>query len=156
MGIPLTCYSFCTDVRTRHPAHTGDQPADLRAYHRKTHVFPAGCCHYRLPSILFLAPKKITGESPAMRGVLGACHALEMPFMFGTLHHPMEQRFAGTGPEAERLSEVMMNTWIAFVRTGDPNYEGPDTWPMYDRENRQTMLFGKACGGAVPPVSHTF
>ena len=82
-------------------------------------------------------------ESPAMRGALGACHALEMPFMFGTLHHPMEQRFAGTGPEADSLSEVMMDAWIAFARKGDPNHEGMDTWPVYDPESRRTMVFGR-------------
>jgi para-nitrobenzyl esterase len=82
-------------------------------------------------------------ESPAMRGALKACHALEMPFMFGTLHHPMEQRFAGTGPEAERLSDIMMDAWISFARNGDPNHEGMDTWQTYDRECRATMMFGK-------------
>ena len=36
-------------------------------------------------------------ESPARRGSLGACHALELPFMFGTLDAPTQDKFAGTG-----------------------------------------------------------
>ena len=79
-----------------------------------------------------------------MRGTLGSCHALEMPFMFGTLHHPMEQRFAGTSPEAERLSGLMMDAWIAFARNGNPSCESLGDWPTYG-DSRKTMILGKDC-----------
>jgi para-nitrobenzyl esterase len=87
-----------------------------------------------------------TWESPARRGALGACHALEMPFVFGTHTHPMEERFAGTGPEADRLSRLMMAAWIAFARTGDPNHEALGGWAVYDRQRRATMVFGRESG----------
>ena len=32
-----------------------------------------------------------------MRGALSACHALEIPFVFGTIDAPLQDRFAGTG-----------------------------------------------------------
>ncbi|MBW2062680.1 MAG: carboxylesterase/lipase family protein [Deltaproteobacteria bacterium] len=91
-----------------------------------------------------------TWESPAMRGALGACHALELPFVFGTLHHPMQERFAGTGPEAVRLSDQMMDAWIAFASSGNPNHEGLGSWEPYDTSQRASMLFGKesACTDA--------
>jgi para-nitrobenzyl esterase len=79
-----------------------------------------------------------TRESPAMRGALGACHALELPFVFGTLDTPGIDRFAGTGPEARALSEEMMDAWLTFARTG----EAP--WPTYEGGRRATMVFGPA------------
>ena len=84
-----------------------------------------------------------TWESPAMRGALGACHALEIPFVFGTLANPGMEKFAGSGPDAERLSTQMMDAWLAFARTGDPNHDGaPEQWPAYDATRRATMVFG--------------
>ena len=84
-----------------------------------------------------------TWESPAMRGALGACHALEIPFVFGTLANPGMDKFAGSGPAADRLSEQMMDAWLAFARTGDPNHDGAAVaWPTYDSSRRATMVFG--------------
>jgi para-nitrobenzyl esterase len=82
-----------------------------------------------------------TYASPARRGALGACHALEMPFVFGTLGAPGQDRFAGAGPEVERLSANMMDAWIAFARTGDPSHPGIGRWDPYDGETRPTMVF---------------
>jgi para-nitrobenzyl esterase len=59
--------------------------------------------------------------SPARHGALGACHAIELPFIFGTLAAPGMAAFSGSGPDAERLSGVMMDTWSAFARSGDPS-----------------------------------
>ncbi|MDD9935793.1 MAG: carboxylesterase/lipase family protein [Myxococcales bacterium] len=78
-------------------------------------------------------------ESPAMRGALRACHALDIPFVFGTLDAPLQDRFAGTGPDVERLSATMMDAWLAFARSGDPST--PElAWKPYDRKSRTTMV----------------
>jgi para-nitrobenzyl esterase len=82
-------------------------------------------------------------ESPAMGGALGACHALELPFVFGTLHDPGIDKFAGSGPDATRLSEQMMDAWLAFARNGDPNTDAAPQWPTYDGTRRATMVFGR-------------
>ena len=82
-------------------------------------------------------------ESPARRGAVGSCHALEMPFVFGTLWAPTQDRFAGSGPEAEALSRRMMDAWIAFARGGNPSHEGIGDWPAYDEAARQTMVFDR-------------
>ncbi len=92
-----------------------------------------------------------TWESPALRGALGSCHALEMPFVFGTCNHPMEQRFVGAGPEADRLSQKMMDSWIAFARTGDPNHEDLNGWEPYESQNRTTMIFNRQPGVQKAP-----
>ena len=59
-------------------------------------------------------------ESPAFGGLLGACHALELPFVFGAVHLPVVQMFSGAGPEVESLSEKMQKAWLAFAGSGDP------------------------------------
>ncbi|MPZ99743.1 MAG: carboxylesterase family protein [Dehalococcoidia bacterium] len=84
-----------------------------------------------------------TWESPARRGAFGSCHALEMPFVFGTLDAPTQDKFAGAGPEAERLSANMMDAWLAFVRSDNPSHEGIGEWPAWDADRRPVMVFGR-------------
>lgn len=86
-----------------------------------------------------------TWLSPGILGDLGACHALEVPFVFNTLKNPKMDVFAGKGPEAEALSEKMMDAWIAFARTGNPNHKNIPKWSSYDVQKRTTMAFGKEC-----------
>ncbi len=92
-----------------------------------------------------------THASPARRGALGSCHALEMPFVFGTLDAPTQDRFAGTGPEVEQLARNMMDAWLAFARTGNPAHEGIGAWPAYDGASRPTMVFDRQSCFASDP-----
>jgi para-nitrobenzyl esterase len=87
-----------------------------------------------------------TYASPARHGALGACHALEMPFVFGTLGAPTQDRFAGSGPAVERLSHQMMDAWLSFARTGRPGHEGIGRWDPYREPRRPTMVFDLASG----------
>ena len=87
-----------------------------------------------------------TWTSPAMGGKLGACHALELGFLFGTY----EENFSGTGPEADALSRNMQDTWVAFARTGDPSCESLGKWPAYG-ERRETMVLGRDSGVVGAP-----
>jgi para-nitrobenzyl esterase len=84
-----------------------------------------------------------TWESPARRGALGACHALELPFVFGTLDAPTMDRFAGRGPDAESLCSRIMDAWLAFARTGEPGHPGIPHWQPYDSERRPTMILDR-------------
>ena len=87
-----------------------------------------------------------TYPSPARGGSMGSCHALEMPFVFGTTNAPTQDRFAGTGPDVERLSANMMDAWLAFARAGSPGHEGIGPWPAYDATTRPTMVFDRQSG----------
>ena len=95
--------------------------------------------HHQANTFVYL----FTYESPARHGALGSCHALEMPFVFGTLDAPTQDRFAGTGPKVERLSRNMMAAWLAFAKTGNPAHEGIGPWPAYDSAGRATMVFDR-------------
>lgn len=87
-----------------------------------------------------------TWKSPALNGALGACHGLELGFVFGT----HDDAFCGRGREADRLSRSMQDGWVAFARTGDPSCEGIGAWRQYGEE-RSTMLLGRECSLAEAP-----
>jgi para-nitrobenzyl esterase len=93
-----------------------------------------------------------THESPARGGSLGACHALELPFVFGSHDQFTQQRFAGVGDKVKALSENMMDAWINFARTGDPSHAGIGRWSPYDTANRNTMIFGPETGAVDDPL----
>ena len=78
-------------------------------------------------------------KSPMLDGALGACHALDIPFTFGT--QAMAAEFAGSGPEADALADCVMDAWIAFARSGDPSTEAL-SWPAYDSKRRAQMMLG--------------
>jgi len=67
---------------------------------------------------------------------VGACHALEIGFVFDTLDHGRHQMLGpllGGAPQA--LADTMHGAWVAFATTGDPG------WPKYDLGRRATMRF---------------
>ncbi|MGW5801168.1 carboxylesterase/lipase family protein [Streptomyces bacillaris] len=65
---------------------------------------------------------------------LGACHALELGFVFDTLAHPDTR--ALTGPDApQELADAMHRAWVDFATTGDPG------WPSWDAR-RPVRFFG--------------
>ncbi len=78
-------------------------------------------------------------SSPARRGELGACHAIEIPFVFGTLDAPGMARFSGAGPEAEELAGKTMDAWIEFARTGLPGHPDLPDWAPYEARGRITL-----------------
>jgi para-nitrobenzyl esterase len=82
-------------------------------------------------------------ESPAMGGMLGACHAIELPFVFGTHGRPGLEMFIGKGPEVDALATRTMDAWLAFARSGDPSHAGVPEWPAYDADRRATLIFGR-------------
>jgi para-nitrobenzyl esterase len=81
-------------------------------------------------------------RSPLLGGVLGSCHALEIGFVFGTYKVKRAGLFFGSGPKADALSAAMMESWIAFARSGDPSSALTGAWPRYDAGTRATMMLG--------------
>jgi para-nitrobenzyl esterase len=81
-----------------------------------------------------------TWKSPVMGGMFGACHALEVGFVFGNY----DATFCGTGPDADALSAKMQDAWFAFARTGDPSCKSLGRWEPYG-SSRKTMILDKEC-----------
>jgi para-nitrobenzyl esterase len=89
-----------------------------------------------LPAYSYL----FTWRSPALGGLMGACHALELGFVFGTY----DAQFCGQGKEADEFSARIQDAWLAFARTGNPSCQSLGEWPDYG-EKRRTMLLGSEC-----------
>lgn len=87
-----------------------------------------------------------TWESPAFGGLLGSCHALEIPFVFGSSTRRSLKPFCGEGPEADALATAMQDAWLSFARTADPG------WPPYDATGRTTKVFGRQMETAAAPM----
>jgi len=106
---------------------------------------------FRVPTIRLLDAHRRAGgraysyrfdwESPFAQGALGACHALELPFVFGTLENPIIGLFSGTGERAAAVSEEVQAAWAGFATTGTPVLSGRD-WPEYEPSQRITKIIG--------------
>lgn len=80
--------------------------------------------------------------SPLALGALGACHGIELPFVFGSVSEQLVAVFAGGGEAAEELSAAMRAAWIAFAESGDPSCARLPPWPPYEPSSRKTMVLG--------------
>jgi para-nitrobenzyl esterase len=73
-------------------------------------------------------------SSPQYDGRLGACHALELPFVFDTRDTRSAHALAGPNPPSS-LARAMHDAWVSFARTGDPG------WEPYETDRRAVMVF---------------
>ncbi|WP_395574209.1 carboxylesterase/lipase family protein [Streptomyces sp. BK79] len=80
---------------------------------------------------------ELTWPAPGAGGALGACHALDVPLLFGTFRADLGLLlFEGAEPSAEALalSSRFRSAWTSFARTGDPG------WPAYDTQRRLVQV----------------
>lgn len=138
------------------------RPADLHFAMETDRVFRipaqrlAEAHHAHAGSVRFY---RYDWEAGFAGGMLGACHAVELPFVFGATSSGLQGSdfFAADGPEADRLSEATMDAWLAFARDGDPSHSGlPDgSWPAWCPEHRTTLLFGRELAHERDPAATT-
>ena len=84
-----------------------------------------------------------TWSSPVRQGKLKAFHTLEIPFIFDNVD--VGKSMTGSGEDRYALEDKMSGAWVAFARTGNPNYKGLPNWPTYNTERRATMFFDNDC-----------
>jgi para-nitrobenzyl esterase len=124
-------FAIETDRTMRHPAMTLAAAQAAHQPHTYAYLF--------------------TWPSPVLGGMLGSCHALELPFVFGTMDHPMIRPIVGKGPEPRVLAARIQDAWIAFARTGRPAHDGIGDWPAYDATHRRTMILDRRCHVETAP-----
>jgi len=117
-----------------------------RVFHYPAALLAEAQCRGSVYSYLF------TWHPPALRRPVGACHALEIPFVFGLTNRPFLRPFLGLAPSAGRLSRRMQRAWISFARTGNPGHERLPEWKPYDTATRATMVFGRDCHAESAPL----
>jgi para-nitrobenzyl esterase len=103
---------------------SGLHVADARAVSRPVHVY------------------QFEVSSHLLGGALGATHCMELPFTFANFSRWDGAPFIqGLSPEVvERITGVLHNAWINFVRDGDPNREGAPSWRPYTAEDRAVLV----------------
>ena len=89
------------------------------------------------PAYLYMFNWKPVGNS------LGACHGMELAFMFNNVG--LQSEMNGATKEAFALSDKMSSAWIAFIKTGNPNTKGLPRWEAYNADSKPTMIFDNKC-----------
>lgn len=83
---------------------------------------------------------------------LGACHAIDLGFTFGTNGtNAGLGNFFGNDAAADMLSAIMRSSWTAFAHTGNPNNDRMLTWTPYSVNVRSTTLLGAHSGQTEAP-----
>ncbi|TWU30855.1 carboxylesterase/lipase family protein [Novipirellula artificiosorum] len=68
-------------------------------------------------------------------GWMGAAHAAEIGYVFGNLEEP--------GPDDAALSGALMDYWVQFASSGNPNIDGQPSWPQYTMHRDQHLVMDK-------------
>lgn len=67
---------------------------------------------------------------------LGAMHAGEIRYVFNTLKPNQRE------DDSQRLAETMINYWVQFASTGNPNRAGLPPWPEYQAHEAKYLELG--------------
>ncbi len=102
----------------------------------------AGDWFFRIPAIRVAEARpesatwvyEFAWPTPVLGGTLGACHAVEIPFVFDTLRTEDAESLIGTEPP-QGLADTVHRAWVAFISDGDPG------WDRYTTLDRATMVF---------------
>jgi para-nitrobenzyl esterase len=70
---------------------------------------------------------------PSEKQTIGATHALELAYIFGSFFP-----FVARDDWDDELSEIMLNDWTEFAKTGVPN----DSWPEFSSEEQIARIYG--------------
>ncbi|MEM7138666.1 MAG: carboxylesterase/lipase family protein [Myxococcota bacterium] len=84
---------------------------------------------------------------------LGAMHASELGFMLGGGSESWPQTY-GSDPLPGELVGQMMDAWLSFAETGNPNHPDLPEWPAYELDARATMLFDAVGDDAISAVDN--
>ena len=102
---------------------------------------------FRIPSILMAEDQSGHGDTymyyfkwPSSIEGMGACHAVELAFVFHNISGPATIYTGPNPPEA--LADMIQDAWVNFAKTGNPGIEGV-AWPKYDKKTRATMFIDK-------------
>ena len=81
----------------------------------------------------------------------GACHAVDLPFHFGTLDIGSWREFAAAPPgESDLLSSHIRTAWTSFATTGTPTCDAISAWPQFG-DTAQVVDLGHHIAVVVDP-----
>jgi len=141
------CRRLMAEYRQRRP---GASPFELLIAIQSRHCFRRNCivaaerkaAQGGAPTYVY----EFAWNSPVEVGpgvTLRSPHTTCIPFVFGTVD--AAAAMLGTGQDRYALSEKMMDAWVAFARSGNPNHQGLPQWKPYSAADRATMVFDNDC-----------
>ena len=77
---------------------------------------------------------------------LGAYHGTEIGYVFD-----QHEYWQSTDEVDQQLTKLVMDYWVQFARTGDPNLPEHPTWPRYDVATPRVLELGDRVAPIVPP-----
>ncbi len=79
---------------------------------------------------------------PAAGATYGACHCIEIPFVFDNLAGwPAAAMMAAADPAAvAEVTRMVQGAWISFIRDGKPTAPGLPEWPRWTVASRPAMM----------------
>lgn len=131
---PETILSLITDAIFQVPAYN---IADAQCNHASAYT-------YRFDWTSF--PIRLIG--------LGACHGMELPFVFSSFNSGAGKRIikASNNKKVYKLSREMQKAWANFAHTGQPHND-KNKWPEYNTESRSTMIFDNTMKVVSDPIA---
>ena len=100
---------------------------------------------FRMPTLHLAQAHAVSGgrtflyelAAQAPGGPFGACHALDVPLVFGASARDWARRCSAPAcpPSSSTLGDTMRREWLSFAAVGDPG------WPAYGTEHRTTRVY---------------
>jgi para-nitrobenzyl esterase len=153
-------YPSIAEMALEHYQATSDESARAAIDHLIHDMFFAGpvrtqaTTHVKVTSPVWLY--HFTRVPPTDWGAgLGAHHAAELVYVFGTMtprgtspeEMPLGLTTEGDWTETDReLSETMMDYWVQFAATGNPNRDGLPQWTEFDGLTNHHLVLGDQVG----------
>ncbi len=78
-------------------------------------------------------------RTPVDGGKWRAGHTLDIPLAFD--NQALGVSMIGNGAEAQKMCDIVADTYIAFARNGNPDNGLIPHWPRYDLPKRSTLVF---------------
>ena len=69
----------------------------------------------------------------------GAFHSADIQYVFGVPMLPAKSEFP-SGSVDDKLWRDMRGYWVRFARTGDPNGDGAESWPLFDADAPEFLV----------------
>ncbi len=135
--------------------HPGASPADLESAALTDVVFriPATQMADAHAAHSDVWQYRFDWRSPALGGLLGAAHAIEIPFVFDMVEdHRLHVLVGAEAPVA--LSRGVHAAWVAFARTGSPELDGVG-WPSRSGGSRPVLVLDNEVTLVDDPQSAT-
>ena len=87
-------------------------------------------------------------------GYYGTYHSGEMVYCYGNVKKsPYDYRYNDSDV---KLSETMLTYWTNFAKTGNPNSEGLQNWPLFSYENPDIIELGNNVGPIKDPYGDLY